>query len=162
MKKTGTQQNMSSVAVLVLFAVFAVCILTLLLTGAEVYGRLTRRDDASYTARTAVRYLSTRVRQSGVESVTVEEFDGVTALVFYETYGSTRCVTRVYCHDGWLRELFSAADSSLAPSDGEKLLSLSDLEAALRDGILSVRLTHADGTAQTLTFTLRTGREGPP
>lgn len=160
MTKRRTQQHMSSAAVLVLFAVFAVCVLALLLTGAQVYGRLTQRDDASYTARTAAQYISARVHQSGETSVVVEEFGGVTALAFYETYGTTPCVTRVYCHDGWLRELFSAADSTLSPADGEKLLALAGLDAALEEGVLTVTLTREDGSVQQLTFALRTGREG--
>ena len=43
-----------------LFAVFAFCILFVLLTGAKTYRTVTQRDNASFDSRIAVQYISTR------------------------------------------------------------------------------------------------------
>ena len=44
MNRTGTKHHMDGLLALLLFGVFAVSILSVLLTGAQVYGRLTQRD----------------------------------------------------------------------------------------------------------------------
>ena len=54
-------------------------------------------------------------------------------------------------------ELFSAADSELAPEDGEKLMEARALSASLSDGLLELSLTPKEGTAVELTLSLRSG-----
>ena len=78
---------------LLLFGVFAVCVLIVLLTGAKAYRGLTERDRTAYDRRTCVQYIATKVRQGDVEGgVTVEPF-GDTAALCMRQYGF---VTRVY------------------------------------------------------------------
>ena len=73
---------MDSLTGLVLFAVFAVCILMILLAGADVYRRLTERDQSVYGRRTIAQYLTTRIRQADSGgSLRVEEFGEGDALV---------------------------------------------------------------------------------
>lgn len=55
---------MGGLLALLLLLVFAVCVLSVLLTGAGTYQTLTRRDQDSYDRRTAAQYLATRVRQA--------------------------------------------------------------------------------------------------
>ena len=66
------KRKTDALVVLLLFGVFAVCVLSVLLTGADAYQRLSERDRVSYDQRTAAQYLSTRVRQAdrlgGVEA----------------------------------------------------------------------------------------------
>ncbi len=44
MKKRTTQHHIDGLAALLLFGIFAVCVLMVLLTGANAYRRLTERD----------------------------------------------------------------------------------------------------------------------
>ena len=68
---------MEGLLVLLLFGVFAACVLSVLLMGAGRYRVLTERDDASYSWRTAAQYLTTRVRQADTaDGVRVGAFDG--------------------------------------------------------------------------------------
>ena len=97
--------------VLLLFAVFAVCILLVLLLGADTYRGITQRGQAAYDRRTAVQYLSAKVRQAkngGAVSLSSSGAAGDT-LSLAERAGGGDYVTLIYCYDGWLRELFSAA-----------------------------------------------------
>lgn len=163
MKLPETKRKTSSLLVLLLFGIFALCILSVLLTGTDAYRRLARRDDSSYDRRTAVQYLSTRVRQADAPGgITVEEFEGVDALVLSEEIGGVTYETRVYCYDGYLRELFCLAGGGFLPEDGEKVLPADALTLSVRDNVLSAALTDSAGDTQTLLLYLRSGGEGSP
>lgn len=77
MRKKPVQHHMEGLLVLLLFGVFAACILSVLLTGAGRYRALTERDDASYSWRIPRPVLTTRVRQADTAGgVRVGAFDG--------------------------------------------------------------------------------------
>ena len=160
MKNEQKQLKMGSLLALMVFGVFAACLLFLLLTGADVYQKMRQRDTATYESRTAVQYMTTRVRQADrAEGITAEAFDGLDALVLREEIGGETYETKLYCYDGWLTELYAAADSDLSPADGEKILELKGLELSLQDGLLQAKLTLPDGREEELSLQLRSGRE---
>lgn len=135
LKKT----RVDGVAVLLVTAVFAVCLLLVLLTGAGGYRRLTERDRASYDRRTALQYVATKVRQAdAVGCVDLTEFGGTPALCLTETVDGAAYETYLYAYDGYLRELYAAADAGLSPQDGEKVLRSDGLTLSLEDGLLRV------------------------
>lgn len=135
MKKTW---KITDLLALTVFAVFAVCILAVLLTGAGVYRNLAESGQESYSARTAVRYVTTRVRQG--QTVTVEDFGGCEALTIPETVDGKPYVTRVYWYDGFLWELYCAENASLSPEDGEKVMELEHLSFSLEGDLLTARI----------------------
>jgi len=160
MKNEQKQLKMGSLLALMVFGVFAACLLFLLLTGADAYQKMRQRDTATYESRTAVQYMTTRVRQADrAESITAEMFDGLDALVLQEEIEGETYETKLYCYDGWLTELYAAADSDLSPADGEKILELKGLELSLQDGLLQAKLTLPDGREEELSLQLRSGRE---
>lgn len=138
-----------TLAALLLLAVFATGVLGTLLGGAGVYRRLTSRDRASYDSRTCLQYIATRVRQAPGQVRTAVFGDG-DALVIPETVEQETYLTRVYCHDGWLMELFAAADGDFSPEDGEKLLPAQGIALEQDDGLLKVMLTDNAGHIHTL------------
>ena len=157
------KRNMGALAVLLLFGVFAVCILSVLLTGADAYQRLARRDQLSYDRRTAGQYLSTRVRQADqLGRVTVDSFGGVDALVFTEEIEGEEYETLVYCYDGYLRELFVSAEGDFLPEDGEKVLQAERLSLSLDGQLLTAELVGPAGEVQNLILYLRSGEEVSP
>ena len=149
MKKRPIQHQLNGLMALLLFGVFAACVLAVLLTGANAYRRLTQRDQEAYLRRTCVQYLATRVRQADSrDRISVESFGGADALVLTETDGSY--TTRIYCYDGWLMELYAAADA-------DKVLELSSLRLTLEDGALTADTVDTAGASGTLRMTLRSG-----
>ena len=142
--------NLTEFLALAVFALFALCLFGVLLTGAKVYRNLVDQGSRSYADRTAAMYLSTRVRQSG--GITVEDFDGCTALVSREEIDGRTYVTRVYCYDGYLRELFCAENAALSAEDGEIVLEAERFSVQRERNTLLVEL---DGNC--LTFCLREG-----
>ncbi len=153
--RRNAKQHMDGLAALLLFGIFAACVLAVLLTGAGAYQRLTARDQASYERQTCAQYIATRVRQAdSLGSVSVEQFGGVPALRLMDQVGY---VTYVYCCDGYLMELYTSPDADLTPADGEKLMAVAGLELSLTDGLLEVAVTGPAGAEERLYLSLRCG-----
>jgi len=162
MRKGIRKPNMGGLLALLLFGVFTACVLSVLLMGADAYQRLVHRDLTGYDRRTAIQYISTRVRQGGrLGAVSVRAFEGHDALVITEDIQGVSYETRVYCHEGWLRELFSVAGGGAAPEDGEKILAVQDFEAGLDpvSGLLSLRVRNPDGSWSSALLHPRSGGE---
>lgn len=158
MKENGKANAMTVTAALLVFVVFAAGILSVLLGGAGIYQRLTRRGSHSYENRTAAQYLATQVRQSEAAPF-AGKFGSSDALVLSQTIGNEEYLTRIYCHDGWLRELFTPADGQFSPEDGEKILPLASLAIEKEQNLLTFRLWHTDGTETVISLMPRQ-REG--
>lgn len=156
MNRRRIQHSIDGLLALLLFAVFAVCILAVLLTGAKAYRRLTERDQAAYDSRTCVQYIAARVRQSDSEGrISVAPFAETNALTMQESGGF---VTRVYWYDGYLMELYAAEDSDLVLSDGTKILQAEKVDFALENGLLTVEIK-SGGKQDILRLSLRSGEE---
>lgn len=154
MKRQGTRHQVDGLLMLLLFGVFAVCVLSVLLTGAKAYRGLTDRDQTAYDRRTCVQYIATRVRQGDVEGgVTVEPFGDTAALCMAQD----GYVTRVYWYDGYLMELYTSADAELFPEDGEKIMPLGRLSLAMEDGLITAEIESTEGAVDTLRLSLRSG-----
>lgn len=158
MKKRTTQHQIDGLAALLLFGIFAACVLMVLLAGADAYRRLTERDRQAYQRRTCAQYIAARVRQAdSLGGVGVEPFGDGYALALAEGTGYH---TLVYCYDGWLMELYCGVDAGLEPQDGERLLEMDGLEFSLQDGLLTAVIDGADGTGDVLRLSLRSGKGG--
>ena len=128
----------SQVLALLCLTVFALCLLLVLLSGASSYRQLVERSEASYTRRTALQYLTTRVRQA--ESVGLEEFDGCDALLLEETLEGERYATRIYWYEGWLRELYTVPGAKLPARAGTAILETGELSLQQEGNLLTVTL----------------------
>ena len=160
MKNEQKQLKMGSFLALMIFGVFGVCILLVLLMGADGYQRMRERDAPVYENRTAVQYLTTRLHQADQAGhIAVADFDGLDALVLLEEWEGETYETKLYCYDGWLMELYAEAGSDLSPADGEKILELRELSLSMADGFLQAELCLPDGRAETVFLQQRSGRE---
>lgn len=141
MKIEQKPSRLGDFAVLLTFGMFALCILLVLLGSARLYQNLTERDLRSYDARTVTQYLSTRLHQADRENaLAVEDFEDTTALCIRETIGKREFITRIYCYDGYLRELFTPVTGKFSPEDGEKLLPAEDLAVSMTDNLLQLQV----------------------
>lgn len=150
------ESKITGLLALVVFAVFALCVLGVLLTGAKTYQGVVDRGEQAYALRTAAQYLSTRVRQSdSADSIALEDFGGTTALVLRQKIDGETYATRIYCHGGYLRELFTAETGSFSPEDGETLLEMEDLQFSWEENGLSARFVIPEEAPADLFFYLR-------
>ena len=145
MKKNAITHNLDGLAALLLFAVFAASVMAVLLTGAKAYRGVTRRDQEAYNARTAVQYVAQRVRQAdSLYGITLEDFEGVECLVLGQ---GEPYITRLYCYEGWLMELYCLAGESFSPEDGERIIEAQELKLSLDQGMLGVQVITAQEEA---------------
>ena len=111
--------------VLILFLVFTGCALTIVLLGARVYESTAVRLEDNYTARTAMAYVSEKLRHFDVkDSITLQEADGISVLVLSEEIEGIPYHTRLYFKDGMLCELFTKASSPVSFDGGTPLVEL--------------------------------------
>lgn len=161
--KRQNKHSIYGLMALLLFCVFAGCILSVLLSGADTYQRLVARDQDTYGQRTCVQYISNRVRQTPLPGeAKVLSFEGESCLVLPETIDGTKYVTRVYCYDGWIREMFTLADGDFLPEEGEKLLEAEALSFSVKDGLLTVCLVDTEGEMVQWMLSLDKGRRVAP
>ena len=153
--------KLTGLLALVVFALFALCVLGVLLTGAKGYEALVRRGGENYAVRTAAQYLSTRVRQGDCAGgIAVEDFGSQSALVLRQEIDGEPYLTRVYCYDGFLRELFTTETGSFSPEDGEKLLEMESLRFAAEGDSLSAQFVTAGKPGNCIWY-LRSGEVQP-
>ena len=154
MRKRVSQHHMSGLLMLLLFGIFAVCVLAVLLTGARAYRGLTQRDQAAFGRRTGTQYIAARVRQADTAGgVAVKPFGDTTALALTQD----GMVTWVYWYDGYLMELYTFGDGGLSPGDGVPIMELESLELSMEDGLLTAEVGSAGGVTDTIRLSLRSG-----
>ena len=155
--------HIDGLVALILFGLFASCILAVLLAGAQSYRRLSIRDQAAYSRRTCAQYIATKVRQSAAPgAVSLSKSDDGDVLTFHQLIGDEVYLTQIYCYDGWLRDLFFMQGDDLSPEAGEKVIPASHLSLSLQDDLLIVHVIDATENVIELTLSLRTQQGGDP
>lgn len=152
MKKKAFKTHISGVVALLLFVVFAACVTIVLLTGAKAYRRITERDRLSANRRACMQYIATKVHQNDFsDSISIENFGGTDALVI----NGDDYITRIYCKDGSLTELYTTDGMELSPEDGEKILDIYSLKFKLDKNTLTVTAAETeDAVPASLTLAL--------
>ena len=152
--------NLTGVLVLLVFAAFLVCAMLVLLTGADLVEKLTQRDRENYLHRTAVQYVTMRVRQTDAEGmVEVRRVEDRDVLVLAELIDGCRYETLVYQYDGCLREMFCEAGMDIPLEFGEAILALDGFSARMTGSALDIQLQMKDGTTETVLLSLRSEEE---
>lgn len=152
--------NLTGVLVLLVLAVFLVCAMLVLLTGADIVQKLTRKDQENYLHRTAVQYVTMRVHQADEAGmVSVRRMEERDVLVLAEQIDGCRYETLVYYYDDHLREMFCQAGSGIPLEFGEQILELDGFTARMDGAQLDISLQMADGGTQRMLLHLRSGLE---
>ncbi len=153
MKTKTNTLSITSIAPFVLFAAFAICIMSVLLMGTGLYQNQTERDRIGYQNRTAMQYITTRIRQSDKsDACFVSDLDNIkpqstgNAFFFSETINGAEYYTCMYCYDGYLYELFTEAADSLDADAGQRVLEVGDVNFIDNGEMITVLITHTDGT----------------
>lgn len=167
MNDKNKKSNLSSLAPLLLFVVFTTCVLMVLLTGADVYQKFTKRNQTSFDQRTTIQYLTTRFRQSDTaDAYFISDFDSDSpqsegdTFFFCETYKERTFFTRIYHHDGYLYELFSEKGIPLEPTAGEKIVAVNDIRFSSEGSLLTIYIEHPNGETDTISLHMRSGKGG--
>ena len=150
--------------VLALFAVFTVSALVLVTIGADVYQHTVHDMSRNYDSRTAMAYITEKVRQAdsllenGSPSVELGTLEQQPALILKEEIDGAYFTTYLYLYDGWLKELYIREDSypgEEISAAGQNILQLNALEyKQINESLLSVSMTTPDGESRQLYLSL--------
>lgn len=130
-----------------LLFVFAFSAVSVILLATGVYQDTAAHSARSYTAETALAYLTEKVHQNdGNGTVEAGTFEGCPALIFRQSYNDSDYSTYIYAYDQELRELFVKDGTPAELSDGKAILEIQDLEISnLGDGLFAFSCTNTDG-----------------
>ena len=139
-RRFGSEQShaISGVFVFLLLGVFAVFSTLLVLFGAQAYRATTDRTEAHGEDRMIYSYLLNTVRGA----------------VAYN-YGGDPYEKRVYCYDGYLRELLAPADYEFDPAEGEPITPAQSFRVQLNGSLLTMVVIDAAGELHTVEAVLR-------
>lgn len=111
-----------------LFFVFAASSLVVLILAADIYASTTNRFQVNDESRTALSYISEKIRQNdtnGALSITtIEQTD---CLALSQNFNGTPCTTYIYEYEGMLKELFIQDGILVSLQSGTDIMELSAL-----------------------------------
>lgn len=157
-QKTARKHSTDVLFVLVLFLVFTSAALAVILLGAKVYQRTSTRMESNYTVRTAIAYVSEKVRHADESgAVHLGELDGLPALTLSQEIDGVSYVTYLYFQDGALKELLTDASRKVSPEQGTAIVSLKNFSMEKTDdGFYLLQAEDADGETLSLYIRPRT------
>lgn len=146
--------------VLVLFLVFTSSALAVILLGARVYQSTSSRMESNYNVRTALAYVSEKIRQNDESSaVSLCELDGIPALTLSQKLEDTSYVTYLYFQDGSLKELLTEASREVSAEQGTAIISLKSFSVReTDDGFYFIQAENDQGEALSLLIHPRSAR----
>lgn len=115
-----------------LIGLFAVMALLCVVAGGEVYRGAVKTADVNADMRTAVSYITGKVRAWDRQgAVAVEPWEQGNALMLTEEIDGEQYTTCIYGWDGGVWEIFAPSDSNFSPDSGERIADGENLDFAL-------------------------------
>ena len=130
---------------LLLCCVLIAATMLMVVSGAQVFRSMESRAAAHGERRIARAVVRTALWADDAGGVSVEETAAGAAIRIDYDYSGEGFVKRLYLYDGALRELYTAADRSFDPAQGEALCALQSFEPRMEDGRMVVEMTDARG-----------------
>lgn len=159
MESKARNHTIDVLFVLILFAVFALSVVSLTGTGAQIYSNLVDSMETNYEARTASAYLINKIHAADSEgNVRIGTFgDGSCVLLLEEIDNITYC-TYLYHYDGQLMELFTRLDDTIDPKYGTAIMEADIFTiTALTDSLTEFQISDGKGGTETLYVHTRSG-----
>lgn len=136
---------------ILLFLLFTASALLLILIGARVYQNSAQRMEENYTVRTALAYITEKVRQSDESgAIELSSIQQIPTLVLRQDIDGEAYSTYIYEYGHSLRELFIKSSSSVTPEMGHSIVDLEELSIEETDvGCFRLTATDANGASAT-------------
>lgn len=135
-----------------LFFVFAASSLSVLILAANLYASTTHRLSVNDENRTALSYISEKIRQNDAQgAIGLSTVDGTDCLTMSAVYNGTPCTTYIYEYEGMLKELFINDGIPVSLESGRDIMEIASLSMEqLEDHIYQFTSVDSDGTKSTL------------
>lgn len=131
MQAKPKNHSIDSIFAFLLLLIFTLFTLMLAGMGSAIYRSGAAHLNENYTSRTAVAYISEKVRQHDQsEAIRISSVGDLPALEFCDTIDGEAFVTYVYFYEGALCELFLQAARTPDPAMGSRIVELASFEIA--------------------------------
>lgn len=168
MKNRAKKHEIDSAFVLLLFTLFAGCILMVLLLGTSSYEKIVKRDTKAYNARTGVQYIAAKLRHGDTSDCVQAgsfadknntEADEIPTLYLGMSAEGEFYYTKIYFYDGYIRELLCAEDDELDPEDGQEVLKATSFSVKQDGNLISISVGDEEGEVHKLSLSVRSNGE---
>ncbi len=137
-KYKGTSRVLGTAASLLLFLVFAICMIVIIGSGAGIYGRINEGYEMTYGSSAAIKYVSNKIRASD----SCQLMDGGEGIVLEN--GSI--LTVIYNGSGGIYEKSTIADTKITADGGELVVETDSFSVSENDGLYEISVTCGSNT----------------
>lgn len=123
----------SAVGSMLLFVLFALCMLLAIAVAADTYARIKNGYQQSFGAVSSIKYISNKLRAS--DSVTLLEGGSAAAL---EAGGMTSVI---YCTEGALYEKNTVTGAELTTDGGDRIAEIDAMSITEHDGVYEITVS---------------------
>lgn len=141
-KYKGTARVLGTAASLLLFLIFAICMLVIIGAGAGIYSRINSGYETTYGSSAAIRYVSNKIRASD----SCEIIDGGEGIALMN--GNVLCV--IYSGGDGLYERAMSADSEISAEGGELVVEAEGMKVSEKEGLYEISVTCGGNTSSVL------------
>lgn len=118
-KKRNMSDTVGTIGSMLLFLLFAGCLLMIIAVAAQTYSRLSANFDKSFGSSASLRYISNKIKNANTAEIVEEDvlclkYDDMMELVFFK--------------NGALYEKCVGIDSEIVTEGGDKIFELSDMK----------------------------------
>ncbi|MCR5144491.1 MAG: DUF4860 domain-containing protein [Lachnospiraceae bacterium] len=140
------KKRLQSFLPIILFVVFAICLMGLTVLSARVYEQVQKERNVNFAETTCADYIRTKVgNYDELEKVDIGSFGEGDAIYLYETIDGETYETILYVFDGYLMEQYQQASSEVLAGAGNKIMEADDLEIEKdSENILSCKILIKD------------------
>ncbi len=127
LKKGSTTRLLNTIASMLLFLVFAVCMLFIIGAAAGTYSRISKSYDTTYGSAASIRYISNKIRAADSCDV-FQDGSGVILI-----NGSMACV--IYYNENGIYEKNVSVDSDINSAGGEMIFEIDAMSIKCLDDV---------------------------
>ncbi len=133
--------QIDTVAVLMLYLMFSILVIFTFMAGIKAYNSIRNKNNDNYSLRTSLQYVSNKIKAYQKKgAIEVSELNGKTALKIIENLDGKEFDTYIYENEGMLCELFIEADTKIDLSWGTKINNIQTFEIEkLSDKLIEIR-----------------------
>lgn len=129
----------SAVGSMLLFVLFAICMLMAVAVAADTYGRIKNGYQQSLGTAASMKYVSNKLRSA----------DSVTLLDSGAAVENGGMVSVIYC-DGGLYEKSAASGDDISPSGGDRISDIDSMSITEHDGLYEITVVSGGQTSSML------------
>lgn len=160
MKSLNKSHIIQSILVLVMFVFFVTSIVMVLISGANAYNGIVKKQAGRYEERTCLTYISSKIRHyDEKDAISINNIMGTNALCLKDKNNKEGYITYIYYHKGYLKELFTNENNKgVTLNSGQKIIKIKDLSFEKKaNNLIKLKCTNENGESSSIYVNVKSG-----